>query len=172
MQSGLSTGCGHALAMSQRIPEGPCLWPLPVTIPLIAIIVEGGVSRQWLISVSFVGDIAQKAIDRQILNARHKPGDQFIIAPYPVNRADTCMPPKKKNIDFEQSLSALEALVNRMEQGDMTLDESLQAFESGIALTRECQTRLAAAELQVTKLIEQQGNIRLEPFGQEEGDDQ
>jgi exodeoxyribonuclease VII small subunit len=82
------------------------------------------------------------------------------------------MPPKKKNIDFEQSLSALEALVNRMEQGDMTLDESLLAFESGIALTRECQTRLAAAELQVTKLIEQQGNIRLESFDPDEGDDQ
>jgi exodeoxyribonuclease VII small subunit len=86
------------------------------------------------------------------------------------------MPPKKKNIDFEQSLSALETLVNRMEQGEMTLDESLQAFESGIALTRECQERLAAAELKVTRLIEEQGNIRLEPFDSEqdteEGDDQ
>lgn len=79
------------------------------------------------------------------------------------------MPPKKKAVDFEQSLNALEALVNRMEQGDMTLEESLQAFETGIALTRECQMRLAAAEQQVTKLIEQQGNIHLEPFD-EEGD--
>lgn len=80
------------------------------------------------------------------------------------------MPPKKKNIDFEQSLSTLEGLVNRMEQGDMTLEESLQAFENGIALTRECQSRLAAAELQVNKLIESQGNISLEPFAPEEGD--
>ncbi len=79
------------------------------------------------------------------------------------------MPPKKKAVDFEQSLNALEALVNRMEQGDMSLEESLQAFETGIALTRECQMRLAAAEQQVTKLIEQQGNIHLEPF-YEEGD--
>ena len=78
------------------------------------------------------------------------------------------MPPKKKAIDFEQSLSALEALVNRMEQGDMTLEESLQAFATGIALTRECQARLAAAELQVTKLIEEQGNIRLAEFDQEQ----
>lgn len=78
-------------------------------------------------------------------------------------------PPKKKGVDFEQSLSTLEALVNRMEQGDMTLEESLQAFESGIALTRECQTRLAAAEQQVNKLIEQQGNISLEPFDGDEG---
>ncbi len=80
------------------------------------------------------------------------------------------MPPKKKNIDFEQSLGTLEGLVNRMEQGDMTLEESLQAFESGIALTRECQARLAAAELQVNKLIEVQGNVSLEPFDSEEGD--
>ncbi|HCS64849.1 MAG TPA: exodeoxyribonuclease VII small subunit [Cellvibrio sp.] len=78
--------------------------------------------------------------------------------------------PKKKGVDFEQSLSTLESLVNRMEQGDMTLEESLQAFESGIALTRECQTRLAAAEQQVNKLIEQQGNISIESFDADEGD--
>ena len=80
------------------------------------------------------------------------------------------MPQKKKPIDFEQSLNALEALVNRMEQGDMPLEESLQAFESGIALTRECQARLAAAELQVTKLIEEQGNISLTGFDQDQDD--
>ena len=79
-------------------------------------------------------------------------------------------PSKKKGVDFEQSLSTLESLVDRMEQGDMTLEESLQAFEPGIALTRECQNRLAAAEQQVTKLIEQQGNISLEPFSDNEGD--
>ena len=79
------------------------------------------------------------------------------------------MAAKKKTIDFEQSLTALETLVNRMEQGDMSLEDSLQAFATGIALTRECQTRLAAAEQQVTQLIEQQGEIKLEPFA--EGDD-
>jgi exodeoxyribonuclease VII small subunit len=71
---------------------------------------------------------------------------------------------KKKAVDFEQSLNALEALVNKMEKGDLTLEESLQAFETGIQLTRECQTRLAAAEQQVQKLVEQQGELRLEPF--------
>lgn len=81
------------------------------------------------------------------------------------------MPPKKKSIDFEQSLEMLEGLVTRMEQGDMTLEESLQAFEKGIVLTRECQARLAAAELQVTKLIESQGAVELEAFDTEEGDD-
>ncbi len=80
------------------------------------------------------------------------------------------MPPKKKNIDFEQSLSTLEGLVNRMEKGDMSLEESLQAFEQGIALTRECQARLSTAEQHVTRLIESQGNISLESFDPAEGD--
>lgn len=81
------------------------------------------------------------------------------------------MPPKKKNIDFEQSLSTLEGLVRQMEQGDMTLEESLKAFETGIALTRECQARLTAAEQQVNLLIESQGNLSLETFDIDEGDD-
>ena len=55
------------------------------------------------------------------------------------------MATKKKAIDFEQSLNALEALVIKMEQGDLTLEESLKAFSTGIELTRECQTRLAEA---------------------------
>lgn len=71
---------------------------------------------------------------------------------------------KKKAADFEQSLNALEALVNKMEQGDLTLEESLLAFAAGIQLTRECQTRLAEAEQQVTLLQEQQGQIRLSEF--------
>ncbi|RYY77095.1 MAG: exodeoxyribonuclease VII small subunit [Gammaproteobacteria bacterium] len=71
---------------------------------------------------------------------------------------------KKKAADFEQSLTSLEELVNKMEQGDLTLEESLQAFSTGIQLTRECQTRLAEAEQQVTLLLEQQGEVVLVEF--------
>lgn len=74
------------------------------------------------------------------------------------------MAAKKKAVDFEQSLNALEALVNKMEQGDLTLEQSLQAFSTGIQLTRECQTRLAEAEQQVTLLQVQQGQIHLSDF--------
>jgi exodeoxyribonuclease VII small subunit len=74
------------------------------------------------------------------------------------------MATKKKAVDFEQSLNALEALVTKMEQGDLSLEESLKAFASGIELTRECQARLAEAEQQVTLLLEQQGEIRLTEF--------
>lgn len=74
------------------------------------------------------------------------------------------MAAKKKAVDFEQSLNALEALVTKMEQGDLTLEQSLEAFSTGIQLTRECQTRLAEAEQQVTLLQEQQGQIQLSEF--------
>lgn len=74
------------------------------------------------------------------------------------------MPTKKKSVDFEQSLSELEALVGRMEQGELSLEESLKAFESGIQLTRDCQERLSAAEQQVQVLMEQQGQISVQPM--------
>jgi len=74
------------------------------------------------------------------------------------------MPPKKKVVDFEQSLAQLEALVARMEQGDMSLEESLKAFAEGINLTRECQNRLAEAELKVNQLINDGNEFKLEPF--------
>lgn len=82
------------------------------------------------------------------------------------------MPVKKKNVDFEQSLNTLEALVKQMEKGDLSLEESLRAFEQGIQLTRDCQARLAAAEQQVQKLVEEQGEIHLEPFETLEGNDE
>ena len=54
--------------------------------------------------------------------------------------------------DFEQSLDALEQLVDRMEHGDMSLEESLAAYESGVGLYRRCQAALEQAELRVRLL--------------------
>ena len=71
--------------------------------------------------------------------------------------------------DFEQALAELEALVERMEQGETTLEESLQHFERGIALTRTCQEALKEAEQKVQMLIEKDGRAELTPFA--EGDD-
>lgn len=56
---------------------------------------------------------------------------------------------RKKNIDFEQSLSQLETLVASLESGDMSLEDSLKAFENGIKITRECQEALQEAEQRV-----------------------
>ena len=58
----------------------------------------------------------------------------------------------KTQPDFEATLAELAALVERMEKGDLSLDESLEAFERGIALTRSCQDALQNAELRVRKL--------------------
>ena len=49
---------------------------------------------------------------------------------------------KKNAPTFEQSLTDLESLVSKMEAGDLSLDESLTAFENGVKLTRDCQKML------------------------------
>lgn len=67
------------------------------------------------------------------------------------------MAKSKKPLDFEQALGELESLVQSMESGDMTLEESLQAFERGVQLTRECQRALASAEQKVEILLSEQG---------------
>ena len=58
--------------------------------------------------------------------------------------------------DFEQALAALEKLVEQMEHGDMTLEESLAAYERGVGLYRHCQTALEQAELRVRLLSDPQ----------------
>ena len=55
-------------------------------------------------------------------------------------------------IDFEAALDELEKLVDKMENGQLTLDESLKAFERGVSLTRQCQEALQRAELKVQAL--------------------
>ncbi|MHB1616968.1 MAG: exodeoxyribonuclease VII small subunit [Metallibacterium sp.] len=65
---------------------------------------------------------------------------------------------------FEQSLDELEALVARMEQGDLSLDDSLAAFERGVALYRNCQGALDQAELRVRKLLDPEAPDHAEPF--------
>jgi exodeoxyribonuclease VII small subunit len=78
------------------------------------------------------------------------------------------MPRKKKALDFESSLKELESLVTQMEQGDLSLEESLKAFEEGVSLTRECQAILSQAEQKVQILIESGGELKTEPFNPDE----
>lgn len=75
---------------------------------------------------------------------------------------------RKKNTPlFEESLSELEQLVTRMEQGDMPLEQALEAFERGISLTRTCQKALQEAEQKVSILLAKNGQHTLEPFTDE-----
>lgn len=73
--------------------------------------------------------------------------------------------------DFEQSLAELESLVERMESGDLPLDEALRHFERGIELTRACQAALKQAELKVEQLLEKNGRAELVPLDPDEADD-
>jgi len=77
------------------------------------------------------------------------------------------MTSRKKTVSFEQSLTDLETLVNKMETGDLSLDESLGAFEEGVKLTRECQKMLDEAEQKVQILSEKNGELNSIPFDSE-----
>jgi len=59
---------------------------------------------------------------------------------------------EEAKIDFESALKELENLVSKMESGELSLDDSLKAFERGIELTRTCQSTLEAAELKIQML--------------------
>lgn len=73
--------------------------------------------------------------------------------------------------DFEASLDALEALVEKMEHGEMTLEESLAAYERGVGLYRRCQQALEQAELRVKLLSDPGQPASAEPFPARNGDD-
>ncbi|MBQ0759920.1 MAG: exodeoxyribonuclease VII small subunit [Gammaproteobacteria bacterium] len=67
--------------------------------------------------------------------------------------------PKAKTVNFETSLTELEKLVQSMESGELSLEDSLKAFESGMQLSRDCQQALADAEQKVQLLMEKDGEI-------------
>ncbi|MFY9333322.1 MAG: exodeoxyribonuclease VII small subunit [Porticoccaceae bacterium] len=62
---------------------------------------------------------------------------------------------EKKSVDFEQQLASLEALVESLESGELSLEDSLKSFETGIKVARECQQALKAAEQKVEILMRQ-----------------
>ena len=78
------------------------------------------------------------------------------------------MPRGKKSIDFEKALDQLEQLVEGMENGDLSLEDSLKAFEQGIKLTRDCQAALAEAEQKVQVLMEENGQLKTSTLDDEQ----
>ena len=69
---------------------------------------------------------------------------------------------------FENSLAELETLVEKMEAGELSLEDSLKQFERGVVLARGCQTALKEAELKVRQLIEKNGGQVLEDFADQD----
>ena len=70
----------------------------------------------------------------------------------------------KKSYPFEASLEKLEKLVEKMEGGNLSLEESLKVFEEGIKLTKECQQALTRAEQKVKMLMDDNGEISSTDF--------
>ncbi|CAN5662890.1 hypothetical protein BH23PSE2_BH23PSE2_02420 [soil metagenome] len=75
-------------------------------------------------------------------------------SPAPLAEAATPDPSRSPVADFEASLDALEALVEKMEHGEMSLEDSLAAYERGVGLYRRCQQALEQAELRVKLLTD------------------
>jgi len=66
------------------------------------------------------------------------------------------------SLTFEEALERLEALVAKLEEGEVPLEESLQAYVEGTRLVRDCLERLDRAEATILKLSEEGGAFRLE----------
>ena len=77
------------------------------------------------------------------------------------------MSKEKKAVDFEQQLAALEDLVNSLESGELSLEESLKSFEQGIKVARACQAALKSAEQKVEVLMRQGDELVSQPFEDE-----
>ena len=73
-----------------------------------------------------------------------------------------------KTPGFEQSLKELESLVEKMEQGDLSLEDSLSHFERGVQLSRACQTALKEAEQKVEILMQKNGQDEITAFDSED----
>lgn len=59
---------------------------------------------------------------------------------------------------FEESLKKLEKIVEKLEDGNVNLDDSVKSFEEGVALVKECQKQLSEAEIKIQTLLED-GNV-------------
>ena len=74
------------------------------------------------------------------------------------------MPSDQQALDFEQTLRELESVVERLERGDLPLEEALRVFERGVDLTQQCQGALRSAQQRVDALMKRNGELEPEPF--------
>ena len=95
--------------------------------------------------------------------------DKTVVCPYnrppgPVLPGPAKQAERTQWFDFESALETLEQLVGAMEEGELSLEESLKAFEQGIKLTRECQKALEKAEQKVQILVQADGVPEAEDY--------
>jgi exodeoxyribonuclease VII small subunit len=76
---------------------------------------------------------------------------------------ETTGAPEAPETSYEDSLERLEEIVQRLESGNLTLDESLRLFEEGTHLSKVCQKRLTEAELRIERLVGEDGKVEEMP---------
>uniref|UniRef100_A0A7C4CAG6 Exodeoxyribonuclease 7 small subunit n=1 Tax=candidate division WOR-3 bacterium TaxID=2052148 RepID=A0A7C4CAG6_UNCW3 len=77
---------------------------------------------------------------------------------------------RRETFDFEKALGELEAIVKQLEAGNVPLERSLELFQQGVELARQCKVKLDEAELKVRQLVkDKEGLFSEEPF---EGEDE
>ena len=96
----------------------------------------------------------------------HQQGQKFYFLTHQHNKIMATTP--KKAINLEKSLEQLETLVEKMEDGETSLDESLKLFEKGVTLVKQCQTTLTKAEQKVQKLTKENEEYLLTDFEKDE----
>lgn len=77
---------------------------------------------------------------------------------------------KHEKLEFEAKMQELAAIVEKIEGGELSLEDCMQQFEMGVKLTKECHQALQTAEQKVKILVEQAGNYQLEDFIDEDED--
>jgi exodeoxyribonuclease VII small subunit len=121
------------------------------------------------LAAAFRAHLFQTALQNHSVSARRIVASQKFRSPDPIaaNPPEATAPP-----DFERSLAELEAIVDKLEAGDLSLDESLKQFERGVQLTRVCQSALKQAEHKVEILMRKSGTNDFEAAPFDAGDDQ
>ena len=69
---------------------------------------------------------------------------------------------KKDTVNFETSLEKLDKIIEKLEDGDISLEDSVKSFEEGIGLVKDCQQQLSQAELKVKKLLDNGDTVDLD----------
>ena len=65
-----------------------------------------------------------------------------------------------ENLSFEESLEKLEEIVNRLENGDVPLDDAIDEFEKAMQLVKVCNQKLSSAEESIAKIVQDNGEIK------------
>ena len=95
---------------------------------------------------------------------------QATVAPFVVAQRSGTVSTSRKPRNFEKAFNELEAVVERLENDDLSLEEALKTFETGVQLTRECQQALTQARQRVQLLTEQGDGLRAKAFAEAASD--